>query len=300
MQSCDSQTSDEIMKKADKILTNYRQLEKSNTTDLRLRVSYDQPNENSSEYLKYLQNLQSQNRIKDLSIETENLEHVFKNLDKNSNGNARSNGHTIDVMKNVKLKKEFGWDMVRDTPLTRGEAVRQLFWKRLVHFSRNYRMLLCVIILPAIFEICAMWFVAQRLEDDFDKTIQLSRNLYPKTTQMLSIEKPLNFTQRAYDNIKQECTADMPCKQFHSSERSFYWILETLHDYQGTRYGGYSFNDTKSIVWYNNKGYHAMVAWLNDMNSRLLKIETNNTNYKISAYNEPWELGYVELSTTSV
>lgn len=300
MSCCDSQTSDEIMQKADKILTNYRQLEKSSATDLRLRISYDQPNENSSEYLKYLQNLQSQSRIKDLSIETENLEHVFKNLDKNCNGSTRSIGHTSDMMKNVKLKKDFGWDMVRDAPLTRCEAMRQLFWKRLVHFSRNYRMLLCVIVLPAIFEICAMWFVAQRLEDDFDKTIQLSRDLYPKTTQMLSMEQPLNFTQKAYNNIKQECTVEMPCKQFHSSERSFYWILETLHDYQGSRYGGYSFNDSKSIVWYNNKGYHAMVAWLNDMNSHLLQIETNNTNYRISAYNEPWELGYMELSTTSM
>lgn len=300
MNCCDSQTSDEIMKKADKLLTNFRQLEKSTTTDLKLRISYDQQNENSSEYLKYLQNLQSEGRIKDLSIETENLEHVFKNLDKNCNGSVRFNGHAIDMMKNVKLKKDFGWDMVRETPLTRSEAMRQLFWKRLVHFSRNYRMLLCVIVLPALFEICAMWFVAQRLEDDYDKTIKLSRDLYPKTTQMLSMEKPLNFTQQVYDSMKQDCSAEMPCKQFRNSERPFYWILETLNDYQGQRYGGYSFNDTKSIVWYNNKGYHAMVAWLNDMNSYMLQTETNNSNYKITAYNEPWELGYMELSTTSM
>ncbi|XP_037825912.1 phospholipid-transporting ATPase ABCA1-like [Lucilia sericata] len=300
MNCCDSQTSDEITKKADKLLTNFRELEKSSTTDLRLRISYDQQNENSSEYLKYLQELQSQGRIKDLSVETENLEHVFKNLDKNCNGSVRFNGHAIDMMKNVKLKKDFGWDMVRETPLTRFEAMRQLFWKRLVHFSRNYKMLLCVIVLPALFEICAMWFVAQRLEDDFDKTIQLSRDLYPKTTQMLSMEKSLDFTQKVYDNMKQDCSAEMPCKQFHNSERSFYWILETLNDYQEKRYGGYSFNDSKSIVWYNNKGYHAMMAWLNDMNSYLLQIETNDTNYKITAYNEPWELGYMELSTTSI
>lgn len=299
---CDTQTSEEILDRANKLLSNFRQLDNTTSTDLSLRISYDQQNYNSSEFLKYLQELQCEGRVKDVNIESENLEHVFKNLDKNTNGEVKTNGHTIEIVKNVQGKKDLGWNMVRDKPLSQWEAMRQLFWKRLVHFSRNYRMLLCVIVLPAIFEICAMWFVAQRLEDDYDKTIKLNRELYPKTTQLLSMEIPLNFTQEVYDNMKQDCpgAAELTCKEFPDTKKSYHWILETLNEYQGQRYGGFTFNESKTMVWYNNKGYHAMLAWLTDMNNYLLKVETNNTNYHITAYNEPWELGYGELSTTSM
>lgn len=304
MNSCDTQTSAMIVDKANQLLTNYKQLEKTSSTDLSLRISYDQPNYNSSEYLSYLQELQGEGRINDLCIESENLEQVFKNLDRHTNGTTKqTNGHhSNDAMKTIKLKRELGWDMVSDEPLSKCTAMRQLFWKRLVHFSRNYRMLLCVIVLPAVFEICAMWFVAQRLEDDFDKTIKLSRGLYPKTTQFLSMEMPKNFTQQIYSHMKDDCAAgaDLNCKEFPNSQKSFFWVLKTLNDYQEKRYGGYTFNDSKAMVWYNNKGYHAMLAWLNDLNSYMLQVETNNTGYKISAYNEPWELGFFELSTTSM
>ncbi|XP_061396675.1 glucosylceramide transporter ABCA12 [Musca vetustissima] len=309
MNSCDSQTSEAVVDKANKLLTNFRQLEKSSAADLSLRVSYDQMNHNSSEYLSYLEQMQGDGRINDLSVESENLEHVFKNLDKkHSNGvvmgchHNNGNSSSGDLMKNIKLKRELGWNMVSNEPLSKWTAMRQLFWKRLVHFSRNYRMLVCVIVLPAIFEILAMWFVSQRLEDDYDKTIKLSRDLYPKTTQFLSMEIPMNFTQDVYARLKENCPAgaDLMCKEFPNSQKSFYWVLKTLNDYQEKRYGGYTFNESKSMVWYNNKGYHAMLAWLNDMNSHMLQVETNNTNYRISAYNEPWELGFQEFSTTSI
>ncbi|XP_073830918.1 lipid droplet defective [Musca autumnalis] len=309
MNSRDSQTSEVIVDKANKLLTNFRQLDKASPADLSLRVSYDQLNQNSSEYMSYLEELQGDGRINDLCVESENLEHVFKNLDKNhSNGvvsSSHNNGHSSssnDLMKNIKLKRELGWNMVSNEPLSKCTAMRQLFWKRLVHFSRNYRMLLCVIILPAIFEILAMWFVSQRLEDDFDKTIKLSRGLYPKTTQFMSMEIPMNFTEDVYSKLKGNCPAgaDLSCKEFPNSKKSFYWVLKTLNEYQEKRYGGYTFNDSKTMVWYNNKGYHSMLAWLNDLNSYMLKVETNNTNYKISSYNEPWELGFQEFSTTSV
>ncbi|XP_058985855.1 ATP-binding cassette sub-family A member 13-like [Musca domestica] len=309
MNSCDSQTSDMVVDKANKLLANFRQLDKSSEADLSLRVSYDQVNHNSSEYLSYLEQLQGDGRINDLCIESENLEHVFKNLDKKhsngvvSSGHYNNNGHPSgDLMKNIKLKRELGWNMVSNDPLSRWAAIRQLFWKRLVHFSRNYRMLVCVIVLPAIFEILAMWFVSQRLEDDFDKTIKLSRELYPRTTQFMSMEIPLNFTRDVYGRLKENCPAgaELTCKEFANSQKSFYWVLKTLNEYQEKRYGGYTFNESKSMVWYNNKGYHSMLAWLNDMNSHMLQVETNNTNYKISAYNEPWELGFQEFSTTSI
>ncbi|XP_037937529.1 ATP-binding cassette sub-family A member 13 [Teleopsis dalmanni] len=296
----DQQTASDIENSAKTHLTDFNILDRVNATELQLQIAYDQPDpENTINFLKYLQELQAAGRISELSIQSQNLENIFKDLD---TCNVKlTNGHTVEIMKPIDLKKDVNVNVVREEPLTRCEAVRHLFWKRLIHFSRNYRMLLCVIVLPAIFELLAMWFVAYRLEDDFDKTINLSRaSLYPKTTQMLSLENGTEFTNDVYGQLKEECSVGMDCKEFVNSEKGFYWILDTLNDYHGKRYGGYTFNESKAMVWYNNKGYHAMMAWLNDLNSHLMQAEMNDTSYSITTYNEPWKLGYGELSTSSI
>uniref|UniRef100_A0A1B0AMS1 ABC transporter domain-containing protein n=1 Tax=Glossina palpalis gambiensis TaxID=67801 RepID=A0A1B0AMS1_9MUSC len=301
LECCDNHTYEDILSNADKVLNDCRRLDKQHETDLRLRVPYDQQLHKSAEFLKYLYGLQIKGKIQGLGVETENLEQLFKNLDKNSNGMVNQNGYTDgDCMKTVQLKKEFDTELVRDAPLTRVEAMRELFWKRLIHFSRNYRMILSVLILPAVFEICAMWFITQRLEDDYDKSLKLTRDLYPKTTQMLSMEIPNDFTQLAYASFKEGCETDMPCQEFSNTKDAFYWILRTLPEYREKRYGGYSFNESKAMVWYNNKGYHAVVAWLNDLNSQLLQVSVNDSNYRITTYNEPWKLNAAEFSTTSI
>lgn len=301
LECCDNHTYEDILSNADKMLKDCRRLDKQHESDLRLRVPYDQQLHQSAEFLKYLYGLQIKGKIQGLSVETESLEQLFKNLDKNSNGVVNQNGYIDgDCMKTVQLKKEFDTELVRDAPLTRVEAMRELFWKRLIHFSRNYRMILSALILPAVFEICAMWFITQRLEDDYDKSLQLSRDLYPKTTQMLSMEIPNNFTQHTYAGFKEECETDMLCQEFSNTKDAFYWILRTLPDYRGKRYGGYSFNESKTTVWYNNKGHHAMLAWLNDLNSQLLQVSVNDSDYGITTYNEPWKLNAAEFSTTSM
>lgn len=303
LQCRDTQTTDDITQKAQKLLNNFKILENEHNA-MKLEIGYDQHDNNCAEFIECLEELQREGTVIELSIESKNLEQIFKQLDQDnssSNSNKFSNGHTVDVMHQVQLNgKQFSSDLVRESPLTRREAIHELFWKRLVHFSRNYRMLLCVLILPAIFEILAMWFVAYRLEDDFDKTLRFGRDLYPMSTQVLSIERPSNFTREIYNSLQQECAAKLPCKEFGNSKDAFYWILETLKDYHGKRYGGYTFNETNSIVWYNNKGYHAMMAWLSDLNTHIFQAELNDTDYTITSYNEPLKLGDTELSTTSM
>uniref|UniRef100_A0A1A9WA06 ABC transporter domain-containing protein n=1 Tax=Glossina brevipalpis TaxID=37001 RepID=A0A1A9WA06_9MUSC len=302
LKCCDNHTLEDIVSNVDKMLINYRRLdEQKHESDLRLRISYDQQLRQSGEFLKYLYSLQIKDKIQELTVETESLEQLFNDLDKNSIGMIKQNGYSDgDCMKTISLKKEFGSELVCDAPLTRFEAMRELFWKRLVHFSRNYRMILSVLILPAVFEVCAMWFITQRLEDDYDKSLKLTRNLYPKSTEMLSMEVPNDFTKNIYSTLKQECDTDMPCQEFPNTKQAFYWILETLTEYREKRYGGYSFNESKTMVWYNNKGYHAMMAWLNDLNSQLLQVSVNDSNYSITTYNEPWKLNAAEFSTTSI
>ncbi|EDW65647.2 LOW QUALITY PROTEIN: uncharacterized protein Dvir_GJ19374 [Drosophila virilis] len=177
---------------------------------------------------------------------------------------------------------------------------RLLLGKRRRHLMRNYRLLLYVLLLPAIFELCAMWFVSYRLEDDFDTVLPLTRNLSPHTAQVLSRERLTRFTEPLYDNLKEGCDTDFECSEFSNSRQAFHWVLTSLDEYRGRRYGGYGLNGTGATVWYNNKGYHAMVSWLNDLNTQLLRTSLNRTDYDIRVLNEPWKLGYAELSTSSV
>ncbi|XP_017869201.1 PREDICTED: ATP-binding cassette sub-family A member 13 isoform X2 [Drosophila arizonae] len=175
-----------------------------------------------------------------------------------------------------------------------------LLGKRRRHLMRNYRLLLYVLLLPAIFELCAMWFVSYRLNDDFDTILPLSRALYPHSAQVMSAEKVTDFTEIVYDNLTTECGTAFECGEFTNSRDAFDWVLNSLDKYRGRRYGGYGINGTGATVWYNNKGYHAMVAWLNDLNSQLLRSTLDNSSFQIQTLNEPWKLGFAELSTSSV
>lgn len=297
MNCCDGLTSDDIKLKANDMIGQYTLLPKHTAQSLSLELTYEQQ---SSEFLNYLQQLQQQERISDLTVDSQNLEQLFRNLDQSNSHSNNGHAHTVDILHNVTLKKNKNIDLVHAEPLTRCEAIKLLMWKRFVHFSRNYRMLVCVLLLPAVFEILAMWFVAYRVEDDFDKVLKLSRDLYPKTTQLISMEKAQNFTTLVYGNIKKECSSEWECREFATSQKGFKWVLESLNEYQGKRYGGYSFNNSKAMVWYNNKGYHAMMGWLNDLNTHLMKVECNDSSFSINSYNEPWKLGFSELTTSSM
>lgn len=296
----DTQTITEIGAAGNEMLVNFREPDWLESGDIRLRVLYDQDGSNRSvNFLNFLQNLQARGLISDLRVESRNLEQIFAELHEDRVNGCETFKTKMD-WKPVDLKNSNAANIVDGGSLTFTAAVRNLLWKRLIHFSRNYRILLCVIVLPAVFELFAMWFVTYRLEDDYDKTISFTRELYPKTTQMFSMELNKTLTNGAYAGLKEQCSAESPCREFRNSSEAFYWILQSMDDYHEKRYGGYSFNDTNAIVWYNNKGYHAMMAWLNDLNTKLLQVELGDNNFSITTFNEPWKLGAAELSTTSV
>lgn len=282
------------------MLPSFKELDWLESGDIRLQLPYDQGGSNKSlNYLDYLQSLQHSGLITNLRVESRNLEQIFADLNEDKENTSKAINATFN-MKSVELKNSTVANIVNSGSLSLFTAVRNLLRKRIIHFSRNYRVLLCVIVLPALFELFAMWFVTYRLEDDYDKTISFTRELYPKTTQMFSMELNKTLTKDTYEGLAEQCSDDSPCREFKNSSTAFYWILQSMNDYHEKRYGGYSFNDTNAIVWYNNKGYHAMMAWLNDLNTRLLQVEMDDNNFSITSFNEPWKLGAAELSTTSV
>ncbi|XP_067640945.1 glucosylceramide transporter ABCA12 [Eurosta solidaginis] len=297
----DTEAITEIRSNGRDTLTNFVEPNWVESGNLRLQVTYDLNGSKSSiNFLNYLQNLQVRRQISDLRVESRNLEQIFTELHKDNRHDSNNILQTNLGLKPVQLNTSNISNIVHSSSLSFIAAIKYLFWKRFIHFSRNYRILLSVIVLPALFELLAMWFVTYRLEDDYDKTISFTRDLYPKTTQTFSIEVNKTLTMGTYDGLSEQCSVESPCREFTNSSDAFYWILDTTKSYHEKRYGGYSFNDTNAIVWYNNKGYHAMMAWLNDLNTKLLQVELGDNNFSITTLNEPWKLAVAELTTTSV
>ncbi|KAH8238507.1 hypothetical protein KR032_007769 [Drosophila birchii] len=248
------------------------------------------------EFLELLQSQEIIGAITDVELASSNsLEQEFEQLNRKIGGeevrrmhaNERGGGSATEAT-------------ATEEPPSSCAQLGLLLGKRMKHLSRNYRLLLYVLLLPALFELCAMWFVSYRLEDDFDTILPLNRSLYPSSVQFLSQELPTKFTGQLQPHLRTSCVDLGECREYNSSEQPYNWILNTNDAYREKRYGGYSLNGSGATVWYNNKGYHAMMAWLNDLNSDLLRTTLNDSEYSILTLNEPWKLGFAELSTSSI
>lgn len=176
------------------------------------------------------------------------------------------------------------------------DNTRNLLWKRFTHFKRNYRLILLVLVLPAIFEALAMTCMIYRPPDEFDSELMLSQQLYANSLEFYTYQNMNKFDNKTRKHLK--CTDK--CEYFSSSERAFYWILETQDDYIERRYGGITMNDSKLAVWYDNNGYHAMPVYLNELNSALFKSEMDNDLYKITTSSHPLKLGRNGLNLSSM
>lgn len=53
------------------------------------------------------------------------------------------------------------------------------------------------------------------------------------------------------------------------------------------------------MVWYNNKGYHALPSYVNTLNSAILKNKLNS-NANITLFSHPLKLSQEQLSRSSL
>lgn len=115
-----------------------------------------------------------------------------------------------------------------------------------------------------------------------------------------------DIQNRTYRDLQSHCRANgfdrfgNNCELFDSSEKGFRWVLNSHEHYVESRYGGVSFNDSRAAVWFNNKGYHAMPVFLNELNSATLRSTVDNSHYQILTNNHPFKLGDKELTTSSM
>lgn len=239
-------------------------------------------------------------------VTSKTLESYYKSVEENDmimpNGHANGNLNNNNL-ETVDLRKQTNGASTPDLKkkLSLSEIASNLFHKRFLHFKRNYRLLVCILVLPVIFEIFAMGFMKIRPPGDYDNMIEFNRSMYPMSTEFYSKENAQPFVEAINEDFESTCSVnDIDCQLFDSSKDSFNWILNTHEDYIQRRYGGISLNGSRSIVWYNNKGYHSMPLYLNLLDSAIFRKEMNDSSYSIRTVNHPLKLGEEELSISSM
>ncbi|KAG5682948.1 hypothetical protein PVAND_012265 [Polypedilum vanderplanki] len=264
-----------------------------------------------------LERLVTDKKIIDFHVLSKTLESYYKNVEEggNINGHSVTNGNhnnnnnleTIDLKQSIKLNGNFNngsngsnSSFKDENKLSLRKMISNLFLKRFLHFKRNYRLLICILILPVIFEIIAMGFLKIRPPGDYDNSIEFNRSMYPQSTEFYSQQNMLPFGKRVYNEFQSTCSINENCEFYNSSKDAFDWVLNTNEKYILKRYGGISINQSRSIVWYNNKGYHSMPLYLNILNSAILRNELNDSSYNIRTINHPLMLGENELSVSSI
>lgn len=279
----------------------------SNSTSIAYTLNVPYKNEKHEYYdfepiIKSLERLQNQKKIHSFNITTKNLNDIFNKFNEyemNGNGNHEINGNS-DNMHEIPIK-----DVEDEVDVSVKTIISSLFWKRLTHFMRNYRMLLCILVLPVIFECIAMIFLIIRPPGEYDVALELSKQLYPGSTEFYSFEESNDpndtiskYSEKVYDDLTQHCTGS--CELFNSSKEAFDWVLRTNDDYIEKRYGGISANNSNLAIWYNNKGYHSMASYINVLNNAILRHELNDSSFNIRTVNHPFKLGDDGLSFSSV
>lgn len=254
---------------------------------------YDANNEyvNFNPLIKSIENLQKQQAIIHFRVVSKDLVSIFSNLNTTAElDSSITNGKDHNVIADEKD------ELHPSTKYHQLDVVKNLLWKRFTHFKRNYRMLLFVLALPAVFEALAMTCMIFRPPGEFDTQLILSQGLYPHSMEFYTYQNMNKFDNKTRSHLK----CKDKCEYFSTSERAFRWILNTHDDFIERRYGGITMNDSKLAIWYNNKGYHSMPVYLNELDSALFKSEMDNDLYKITTSSHPLKLGRQDLSMSSM
>lgn len=259
---------------------------------------------NYATFIKAIERMVESQAIDSFRVVSSNLEQAFNELVAPTNiEKPITNG--VHFANDTKKIEEIH-PVVQQEHLTEFEVMKILLTKRYLHFKRNFRLILCVLILPTLFEIIAMGFMILRPPGEHDVNLQLSRGLYPNSTEAYSLENGDLSLAGVSEHFPWQCSAGSTdlygndCKMFNSSKGVYDWVLNTTLEYPENRYGGISLNGSRSAVWYNNNGYHSMPVYLNELNTAHLRSVMNDTNYTITTFNHPLKLDEKDLTQSSM
>ncbi|CAG5057857.1 unnamed protein product [Parnassius apollo] len=215
-----------------------------------------------------------------------------------------------------------------------------LLYVRYLHYIRNRWLLFMLIVLPSLFVILAMAFSTVRPPPNNEFALKLHRGLYENSTEFLvehpSIydnEISSEFAQQVmhtlqYDKLarnwtvqdnptckcgetKQECdfsrinTTELPEMMIFNDVNTLNeWLIASQEIYLNKRFGGFSSsikNSTSNlVVWYNNKGHHAMPSYLNALNSAMLRTVSGHHTANITTYTHPLKISKEQINKDTV
>lgn len=151
-----------------------------------------------SEYINHmplmreLEALECDKRIEHFRMISSNLEEIFHGLIQTPPTQDRyildgspenGNGAVLNIEESVSRKMTDARAGKEEQPQNQVmDVVKNLFLKRFLHFQRNYRLIICVLVLPTIFEIIAMGFMTLRPPGEYDINLPFSRKLYSNST----------------------------------------------------------------------------------------------------------------------
>lgn len=245
-------------------------------------------------FFDQLNRFQKKTLVLHYDVKNENLMNIFNTL------NSREK--IAAELSKPEIVTDNGFNETKPTKNKQStlQTIASLLGKRFLHFRRNYRLLICLLVLPTLFQIIAMFFMTIRPPGEHDKALEFSTDLYKGSAEFYT--RPgsgSDFQVEIDSNLLTRCL-DRECFLFNSSEDAFRWILETSNDFAEQRYGGLTARKEKHFIWYNNKGYHSMPVWLNMLDSAMLKAELENTNYSIRTINHPLRIEEDELTISSM
>lgn len=142
---------------------------------------------NYAPLLKGIEKLENEKAIKNFRIVSSNLEQIFNNLvtTQPTAGEEKPYLNGFSHLDHSKPQQPVHvTPIIRNQKLSEFEIIKALFKKRYLHFKRNYKLILCVLVLPTIFEIIAMGFMTLRPPGEHDVNLQFSRGLYKNSTEL--------------------------------------------------------------------------------------------------------------------
>ncbi|XP_058056343.1 glucosylceramide transporter ABCA12 [Anopheles bellator] len=248
--------------------------------------------------LDHLAQLKSSKQIETFELRNENLLNIFNTVNAGDSLLLQANGNNGTALPS----NGFHGPKTSQTTLGTVPIMVTLFRKRLLHFLRNYRLLVCLLVLPTIFEIIAMGFMTIRPPGEYDRMVNFSNALYPGAIEFYTNASDTDpYREAIVGDLLEHCDGnDDQCSVFDSSLDAYRWLLSTSDQYAERRYGGITINREKNVVWYNNKGYHSMPTWLNVLDTAVLRAEIDDPSAVIRTVNHPLKIEEDDLSISSM
>lgn len=186
-------TIDEIIRSLKKYSLNCNIQDVTNST-FNVTIPYNDGRSNYVNFaplIRVLEGLQQQQRIVNFRVFSKNLEGIFSNLVSTTEPpNSSSvvdvaigvNGANKNDVNKIEVHHERAADKVTNQ-LSEWAVIKNLFWKRFMHFRRNYRLIVCVLVMPTLFATIAMGFLKIRPPGDYENSLTFSKQLYANSTE---------------------------------------------------------------------------------------------------------------------